>query len=113
MYESGYGAKNNLIASKEVIEKAWTRSQVYKKKSKTDLGWGGRVHLFCAGYMIAWASPILSQTSSDVVKRGLGSTLQKSFMWPLYRTVPTRKGRIKTVDKEVDQKELNKEKWKI
>lgn len=41
------------------------------------MGWSYRVHLFCAGYIIAWASPILSQKSSDVVKRALGSTGQK------------------------------------
>lgn len=41
------------------------------------MGWSYRVHLFCAGYIIAWASPILSQKSSDVVKRALGSTVKK------------------------------------
>lgn len=60
--------------------------------------------------MITQAGPILSQTSSDVVKRGLGSTVQKAFIWPFYRALPIRKGRIKTGDKEVDQRELNKQK---
>lgn len=72
------------------------------------MGWGYRVHLFCAGYIITWASPILSQTSSDVVKRGLGSTVQKAFIWPFYRILPMRKGRIRTGDWEVHQRELNK-----